>query len=135
MAGLWWHFATVYVLGKDETALFQPGFFSRRTVNGSYHGKPLGEARTSRDTPPNTLPLSHIAQIRCENFAGVSGINGDCLELNLATRDRPFSNLVVVTGETGHGKVSKNNISASALFWEDTGRVVLTHDLPFISHS
>ena len=130
VVGLWLHFAMVYVLGRDNAALFQPALFSRRNADGSFLRKPLWEVLASSDSTSNPfVPFSHIATIRCENFAGVSGINSGSLELNLATKDRPFSNLVVVTGETGHGKVS-GRFSASLTCVVQLP-VVLTHDGKF----
>lgn len=56
--------------------------------------------------------LSHIACIRCQNFAGSTGQDGGELQVDLSAwaidGETPKPNLVVVTGETGHGKVGKH---------------------------
>ena len=56
-----------------------------------------------------TKCMSHITSIRCRNFAGATGVNGGDLTLDMSSCaidcETQLSNLVAVTGETGHGKV------------------------------
>lgn len=47
-------------------------------------------------------PMSHISVIRCNNIAGVQGEKGGEIKIDLQSYGA--SNLVAVTGETGHGK-------------------------------
>ncbi len=120
--GNFWHL-TVIILGClvlattcTNPAGFQVALRSRLSVtSGSFQRAPFFSVKGSGESVSQAGPLSHIATIRCENFAGVTGVSGRNLELHLETSDPSFANLVVVTGETGHGKVSRKIFNGSAL--------------------
>jgi hypothetical protein len=101
---------TVILLFADilRSVAFQVAVRERRGTRDSCF---LGMASRSLET--GSKPTSYIASIRYRNFAGATGKDGEELHLDLSSwceidgLSVP-SNLVVVTGESGGGKVRPN---------------------------
>ena len=81
--------------------------FDVRTFGEIRETRPLAMTLSTSETEMEYM--SHITSIRCRNFAGATGVNGGDLTLDMSSCaidcETPLSNLVAVTGETGHGKV------------------------------
>ena len=89
--------------------------FTDRIFAAAFDVRTFGDIRETRplialSTSETEMEyMSHIASIRCRNFAGSTGVNGGDLTLEMSSCEinsqTQLPNLVAVTGETGHGKV------------------------------